>query len=72
MNRGAKLLLDVFLGIILNIVASYFLLPYIFGYKRKYVSINDIYVAVYVGLILTAVELVVIFIGVLIFSFQPE
>lgn len=74
MSPLTKIFGDILLGIVINIVASYFIFPRLL--KPRYVTSidngnyynrNDIYIAVYFGLILSAIELVVVLIGVLVF-----
>lgn len=65
--RVTRLLFDIFLGIILNILASYIILPRFLHLRGNYYNINDVYLAIYIGLILSAIELIVIFIGVIVF-----
>ena len=64
-TKSWKLLLQIGAGILLNILASYFLIPRVLSISAKHYSVTDIYMAIYVGLILSAVELVVVWIGIL-------
>ena len=74
MGPVVKIFWEIILGIIINIVASYFIFPRLLKVdhesrrdSRIYYNRNDIYVAVYFGLILSAIELFVVFLGVLVF-----
>lgn len=66
-SRAAKLVFDIILGIILNIIAAYLILPKFLHIQNTYFNVNDVYLAIYVGLIMSAIELAVVFIGVVIF-----
>lgn len=68
-----KIFLSITLGITLNIIVSHFIFPRIDHTlsKRKlegnYYNRDDIYRAIYFGLILSAIELIVIFLVIVIF-----
>lgn len=74
MSPLMKIFSDILLGIVINIVASYFIFPRLLRPHftsridtGNYYNRNDIYIAVYFGLILSAIELVVVLIGVIVF-----
>ncbi len=48
-------------GLALNIAASYYILPKIYGVSNKYYNSNDIYMSILVGLVMTIIELLIIF-----------
>ncbi len=51
----------VIFALILNILASYYILPRIYGINNKYYNANDFYLAIITGLILLIIEMSVIF-----------
>jgi hypothetical protein len=74
MGPIVKIFWEILLGIFINIFASYLIFPRLLKVdhesrrdSRVYYNRNDIYIAVYFGLILSAIELAVVFIGVLVF-----
>lgn len=74
MSPLTKIFGDILLGIVINIIASYFIFPQLLRPQfasqidsSNYYNRNDIYIAVYFGLVLSAIELVVVLIGVVIF-----
>lgn len=68
-----KIFLSVVLGITFNILVSYFLLPRLDhtlatrNLAGNYYNRDDIYRAIYSGLILTAIELTVVIIFLIVF-----
>lgn len=74
MGPLVKIFGEIVLGVLINILASYFIFPRLLQVKhesrrdsRMYFNRNDVYLAIYFGLILSAIELFVVFIGVLVF-----
>jgi len=65
-HRTLILLLEILAGIVLNIILSYLIIPRFTRRSVQYYNIDDIYIAIYVGLILSACQLLLIFFGVLI------
>lgn len=64
-----NLIFQIILGIILTIVVTYFLLPRItHSQSLRYFGLKDIYFAIYFGLIISAVQLFILFFAVLFFA----
>ncbi len=58
----------VIFALILNILASYYILPRIYGINNKYYNTNDFYLAVITGLVLLIIEMSIVFLYSLIFK----
>jgi uncharacterized membrane protein len=59
-----KLILEIIIALILNIIASYYILPKLVDISwksRNYYNINDFYVAIIIGIILLIIELMGVF-----------
>lgn len=64
-----RLLLHICFAIALNIFASYLILPHFVPGKgrTKHYNVNDIYIAIYIGLLMSAIEIIVVWIALFIF-----
>ena len=60
---------EIIIGIGANILLSYLILPLFLKKRKEYYNINDIYLAIYIGLLFSAIELMIIFFAI---RFLPD
>lgn len=68
MKRAKGIIIEIILSIALTIFASYLILPWFLGKSSRHYNVNDVYLSIYVGLILSAVQLIVLFLWILFFN----
>lgn len=68
-KRLIFIIAEIVVGIAANILLSYLVLPRFVNKRKEFYNIDDVYLAIYIGLIFSAIELVIMFFAI---RFLPD